>query len=51
MENSMLSTPRLVLKAATADTLALAIDDRLDALGRSIDAHVATDWPPLLDDN
>lgn len=51
METGILATPRLLLIPATADTLGQALDLRLDVLGRSLNAHVPADWPPLLDDN
>ena len=50
MDNAIL-TRRLMLKAATADTMALATADRLDALGPALAADVPKDWPLLLDDN
>src|SRR5436190_323711 len=51
METGLLATPRLLLIPATADTLGQALDLRPDVLGRSLNAHVPVDWPPLLDDN
>jgi hypothetical protein len=50
MENAI-QTRRLVLKAVTAETMSLAIEGRLDALGAALAADIPKDWPPLLDDN
>src|SRR5262245_46043960 len=46
----MVATPRLLLKPATAETLALAAEDRVEELGRALDARVPADWPPRIDD-
>jgi hypothetical protein len=51
METGILATPRLLLIPATTGTLALAGDHDLDALSRSLKAHVPSDWPPRLDDD
>ena len=51
METGIRATPRLLLIPATGRTMALAAEHDLDALGRSLNAHVPTDWPPLLDDD
>jgi len=50
MENAI-QTPRLLLKAMTAETMTLAAEGRLDALGPALAADIPKDWPPLLDDN
>jgi RimJ/RimL family protein N-acetyltransferase len=47
----LLATPRLLLRPVTAELAALAADGRVDALGRTLDAHVAVDWPPRIDDD
>jgi len=47
----ILATPRLVLKPATAETMALAADDRREELARALEAWVPADWPPRIDDD
>lgn len=51
MERGPLTTPRLVLQAATIETLAAAADGNAVALSRVLGAGVPDDWPPRIGDD
>lgn len=51
MERGPLTTPRLLLKAATVETMAAAAEDDQVALCRLLEARVPKDWPPRIDDD
>jgi RimJ/RimL family protein N-acetyltransferase len=45
-----LATDRLILKAATAETLGFAAGHDLASLARALSCRIPSDWPPRIDD-
>jgi RimJ/RimL family protein N-acetyltransferase len=46
-----LATKRLSLEAASAETLALAAEEDVVTLARSLACRISSDWPPRIDDD
>jgi [ribosomal protein S5]-alanine N-acetyltransferase len=51
MERGLLKTPRLLLQAATPETMEAAAGDDPAALSRALAARVPADWPPRIGDD
>jgi [ribosomal protein S5]-alanine N-acetyltransferase len=51
MERMTIATPRLILLAATCETMDAAAADDPAALSRGLSVQVPGDWPPRIDDD
>lgn len=51
MNEPILKTDRLLLRAGTPKSMSAAADDDREALGQALSCRISGDWPPRIDDD